>query len=38
MGAEPDEQRYRKQAVSNLKVHADYLAYDLVPRTPAVVA
>ena len=38
MGAEPYEQRCRKQAVSNLKVHADYLAYDMVPHTPAVAA
>ena len=38
MGAERYQQRYRKQAVSNLKVHADYLGYDLVPHTPAVAA
>ena len=38
MGAEHYEQRYRKQAVSDLKVHADYLGYDLVPHSPAAAA
>ena len=38
MGAERYEQRYRKQAVSNLKARADNLGYDLVPHTPAAAA
>ena len=38
MGAERYEQRYRKQAVSNLKARADNLGYDLVPHSPAAAA
>jgi len=38
MGAERYEQRCHRQAVSNLKVHADYLGYDLIPHTPPVAA